>query len=132
MEKVAKCLLIIVFCGIVQLCAGQSTNVLILQDSLLKRLSGKLPDSTRIDVLKEISGTWISRNPEKAQAYAIQARELAERTGDSARALYCNLGIGYQYSVYGKSIDAIKTLQLAIRQARGLNKKESEMMSTLR
>ncbi len=94
-----------------QLSFGQSVNVVRSHDSLMKLLPTLKADTTRIDVLKEIGKTWISRDPVKALHYVNESIALARKIKDTHRVKLGLLNLGYQYSVYGESVKAIETLQ---------------------
>lgn len=100
-----------------QLSLGQSANIVQAHDSLMKLLPTLKADTTRIDVLKEIGKTWISRDPAKALQYVNESIALARKIKDTHRVKLGLLNLGYQYNVYGESGKAIETLQETCRLA---------------
>lgn len=100
-----------------QLSLGQSANIVQAHDSLMKLLPTLKADTTRIDVLKEIGKTWISRDPAKALQYINESIALARKVKDAHRTKLGLLNLGYQYNVYGESGKAIETLQETCRLA---------------
>lgn len=112
-----KCNWILMLLVGTQLSLGQSANIVQAHDSLMKLLPTLKADTTRIDVLKEIGKTWISRDPAKALQYVNESIALARKIKDTHRVKLGLLNLGYQYNVYGESGKAIETLQETCRLA---------------
>lgn len=69
------------------------------QDSLTNLLKTDLPDTSRVDILGNLSRTLLSVNLDSAIIYAKEAVDLAEKIEDIERKGYMlkNVGIGYYY-----------------------------------
>jgi len=69
------------------------------QDSLQQLLQTDIPDTTRIDLLGDLSKSLFGPDPDQSIIYAKEAVELAKKIGDIERqgAMLKNVGIGYYY-----------------------------------
>lgn len=77
----------------------QGLNPLQAQDSLRNLLQTHLSDTSRIDILGQLSKSLLGTEIDASIAYAEEAAELAEKIEDVERKAYMlkNIGIGYYY-----------------------------------
>ena len=78
---------------------GATPQSLLSQDSLQHLLTTDIPDTTRVDVLDQLSQVYRGINLDSCIQYAVEAIELAEKIDDPERKAYMlkNAGIGYYY-----------------------------------
>jgi lipopolysaccharide biosynthesis regulator YciM len=95
---------------------AQPQNITREHDSLMKILPTLTQDTDRIDVLRGIAKTWISREPAKGLQYMEEALVLSQKINNEYRIVGCMLNLGYQYGNYGETTKAIQILQEVVKR----------------
>lgn len=103
------------------------------QDSLFQLLQTDLSDTTRIDILGDLSRTLISVNLDSTIVYAQKAVNLSEKIGDEERKAYMlkNIGIGHYYK--GDFVATLDAWIASLSTFRKINhsKGESNMLGNI-
>jgi adenylate cyclase len=76
-------------------------------DSLNKILRSTIPDTSRVSVLLQLSGQHSRTDPVKAREFALEAKEIAERTGHKSGLAYAHKAIGMTYYFQNIWVDAL-------------------------
>jgi tetratricopeptide (TPR) repeat protein len=105
MRIFATCLFVLLFLPV----AGQVSKI----DSLQRRLSETLPDTTRINVLNEIAYQYWSTDPSKTRDYAQQAMDLAKKANYLPGVARAHQGIGIYHWRSDQHAEAISEYEKA-------------------
>ncbi len=90
-------------------------------DSLNTVLASKLPDTTRVSTLLELSGQYYRTDAEKAQRLAIEAMQLAEKIDHKSGQAYAFKAIGMSYYFQNNWVDALVNWKLALEMFRTID-----------
>ena len=110
-----------------------ATTSLFSQDSLKQLLNTSIPDTSRIDVLDQLSQQYYSIDLDSSILYSTQAHDLAIEINDLERTAYMlkNMGIAYYYK--GEYLKVIENWTASLDIFRLINhpKGESNLLSNL-
>ncbi|MEO1624544.1 MAG: ATP-binding protein [Bacteroidota bacterium] len=101
------CLLLPMLFGLGKVSLAQHQKI----DSLRFSLLESTPDSTRFDILSELSDQYKYIDAHTSMMYAKQSLELAMKSNLPIRTIQGYNSVGYRYLETGKLIDALKYLQ---------------------
>ena len=103
------------------------------QDSILQVLKTEIDDTTRIDLLGELSNNYLNINIDSSIMYAQKAVEIAEKISDTERKAYMlkQIGIGYYYQ--GEFVPTLDFWQSSLKEFESINhpKGISNMLSNI-
>lgn len=118
--------LVLLFC----FCSNVFSNE---TDSLQKILSGNIADTTRVNVLNELSKSYFNTNPDTAIIIASSSKLLAEKINYKTGLALAFKEIGLGYYMQGKYKEAVLNWQQAIEVYKtvGDNKGVANMLSNL-
>lgn len=93
----------------------QVTSLLYAQDSLRHLLKTNLADTSRIDILGQLSKSLVGTEIDASIAYAKEAITLSEKIGDVERKAYMlkNAGLGYYYK--GEYVEVLEYWKASLR-----------------
>src|SRR5262249_13818241 len=101
---------VFILLGYVQLCVAQDAHI----DSLKNALNSTPEDTTRVNLLIELSKNYFSTSPPDAIAYGEQAKALAEKLQFKRGLAYSLKNIGMGYYMKAEYVDAINNWQRSL------------------
>ncbi|HRH70810.1 MAG TPA: adenylate/guanylate cyclase domain-containing protein [Flavobacteriales bacterium] len=90
-------------------------------DSLNAVLRSDLPDTARVSTLIALSGQFYRVDPQHARRTAIQAKELAEKTGYKSGLARAYKAVGMTYYFQNDWVDCLVQWKLALETFRSIN-----------
>ncbi len=102
-------------------------------DSLKAVLEKDIPDTSRVSTLLELSGRYARTDAEEAKRRALEAVDLAERTGNKKGLAYAHKAVGMSYYFLNDWVDALVNWKLALETFESINDQNgvSNMLNNL-
>jgi two-component system NtrC family sensor kinase len=112
-----KILAVTLFCVLVNFAHAQNKQV----DSLKRLLSASLADTTRTEILVELSREYYLAKPDSGLTYAYQALALAKKTGNKRGEVRALTQVGFSIWLLGDMPTALQTYVNSLKMAADIN-----------
>ena len=95
---------------------SQTSDIKMLE----KQLNKKLPDTTKLRLLRKMTTAYSSVDPEKMYAYAIKYKTLAEKLKNDTMSVQATLDIGNSFGIRSKLDSALYYFSNGLNRAKAL------------